>query len=583
MRKIILFMILVPVFIQAQTSRTAKWGITIFDKDSVLHAGSKTDTTANKGLNDLPLRMEAYLSKFFSRESVSVHGLRYLQWANGGMFNGFANGDLGLSVPLDVSVSNSSWALTGINAGSGKGLYGQSAGVGPGIEGYSATGYGAKGAGVNYGGFFSASSVSGTALIADCAGKWKFYITNTAALFAEDVVPTKTDSVFLGKAGKLWEGIYADSAVFSSLPTGTVRSTNGRLSTSASDSVGSGAALFAKANTSDLRQGAYLSDTTKFPLTSTLRQGAYLSDTTKFVLKSDSTTGVRYVTQKKLNDTAAAIRASITGISSLNGLTAVTQTFAVGTSGSDVGISSVTSTHTFNIPDAGTSARGLVTSGTQSFGGAKTFAARLTASVDAVIPTMYGSTSSGGNTVINSTTNATKGIVQIGQTRGTVFDETTGRMSVGSPTTPLAMMHSSTNSFADKNFYEEVRTSGTSPATYHQLQKMTTGDAVQTTIDSVTLGSNTLTVWQVTVTAGKNSAGSISDAAGFIVAGTFWNNGGTATQVGSTTPIHDGSGVTGWTVAFTVTGAKVRLRVTGASATSITWTTTSTVTIGGNL
>lgn len=34
--------------------------------------------------------------------------------------------------------------------------------------------------------------------------------------------------------------------------------------------------------TTALRQGAYLSDTTKFPLTSALKQGAYLSDTTKF-------------------------------------------------------------------------------------------------------------------------------------------------------------------------------------------------------------------------------------------------------------------------------------------------------------
>jgi hypothetical protein len=40
------------------------------------------------------------------------------------------------------------------------------------------------------------------------------------------------------------------------------------------------------------------------------------------------------------------------GITSLNGLTAGTQTFATGTSGTDFGISSVSSTHTFNLPIA---------------------------------------------------------------------------------------------------------------------------------------------------------------------------------------------------------------------------------------
>ena len=51
-----------------------------------------------------------------------------------------------------------------------------------------------------------------------------------------------------------------------------------------------------------------------------------------------------------------------TGITSLNGLTALTQTFAVGTSGTDFAISSVTSTHTFNLPTASVSNRGALSS-----------------------------------------------------------------------------------------------------------------------------------------------------------------------------------------------------------------------------
>ncbi len=61
------------------------------------------------------------------------------------------------------------------------------------------------------------------------------------------------------------------------------------------------------------------------------------------------------------------------GITTLNGLTPATQSFATGTSGTDFNISSATSTHTFNIPDASATARGLVTTGTQTIAGAKSF------------------------------------------------------------------------------------------------------------------------------------------------------------------------------------------------------------------
>lgn len=51
-----------------------------------------------------------------------------------------------------------------------------------------------------------------------------------------------------------------------------------------------------------------------------------------------------------------------TGLTSLNGLTAQTQLLAVGTSGTDFAISSVTDTHTFNLPTASATNRGALSS-----------------------------------------------------------------------------------------------------------------------------------------------------------------------------------------------------------------------------
>jgi hypothetical protein len=69
-----------------------------------------------------------------------------------------------------------------------------------------------------------------------------------------------------------------------------------------------------------------------------------------------------------------------TGIQALNGLTKQTQYFAVGTSGTDFNISSATDTHTFNLPNADSSTRGVVSTGTQSFAGVKTFLNNIKAS-----------------------------------------------------------------------------------------------------------------------------------------------------------------------------------------------------------
>ena len=65
------------------------------------------------------------------------------------------------------------------------------------------------------------------------------------------------------------------------------------------------------------------------------------------------------------------------GLYSLNGITSGTHSLTTGNSGTDFNISSSGSTHTFNLPDASATARGAVTTGTQTFAGDKTFSGTL--------------------------------------------------------------------------------------------------------------------------------------------------------------------------------------------------------------
>lgn len=80
------------------------------------------------------------------------------------------------------------------------------------------------------------------------------------------------------------------------------------------------------------------------------------------------------------------------GITSLNGLTASTQTFATGTSGTDFAISSTTSTHTFNLPTASATNRGALSSADWTTFNSKQDAITLTTTGSSGSATLVGAT-----------------------------------------------------------------------------------------------------------------------------------------------------------------------------------------------
>lgn len=106
-----------------------------------------------------------------------------------------------------------------------------------------------------------------------------------------------------------------------------------------------------------------------------------LALTDRLALRYYVTHSGRTITLHTENATLCQIITTFTtGLTALNGLTAQVQNFATGTSGTDFAISSSVNTHTFNLPDASASARGVVTTGSQTFAGAKTFNSSVTAS-----------------------------------------------------------------------------------------------------------------------------------------------------------------------------------------------------------
>jgi hypothetical protein len=88
-----------------------------------------------------------------------------------------------------------------------------------------------------------------------------------------------------------------------------------------------------------------------------------LAATDRLAVRIFVTTSGRTITlHTEDNNLCQVITTFTTGLNALNGLTAQVQNFATGTSGTDFGISSASTTHTFNLPTASGTNRGALSS-----------------------------------------------------------------------------------------------------------------------------------------------------------------------------------------------------------------------------
>jgi hypothetical protein len=272
------------------------------------------------------------------------------------------------------------------------------------------------------------------------------------------------------------------------------------------------------------------------------------------------------------------------GITTLNTLTAASQSFQTGTTGTDFAISSATSTHTFNLPDASATARGVITTGAQTIAGSKTFSSAILGNVSGnVTGGVSGNVT--GNVTGNVSGNVTGGVSGnvTGNLTGNVSGNVTGGVS-GNVTGNMTgnVSGNVTGGVSGNLTGNVVGIAITAGSTHVSIASAATAHAitvVPTTSAQVTVGIGQSIVSGVTVLA----------STGVITAGGFSGN-VTGTVSGNVTGNLSGSvtgnvqgNITG-NVSGTVTG-NVQGNVTGNVSGTVTGNVQGNVTgnVSGNL
>lgn len=213
-----------------------------------------------------------------------------------------------------------------------------------------------------------------SAMASDC----EFVISNLSFEPCGDGLQT------LGDPAKRWSHVYSAAATLSG--SGSVLQITGSTSGSALNISGGGGATA----------------TSFYSLTRMLANGDGYYVTPDGIAQNQVIDRFRNATVANLTVSGTCSGCG-SGITSINGLTAASQTLATGTTGTDFNISPSGSTNTFNLPNAGAAARGVVSTGTQTFAGAKTFTSDMT--TESILPS----------------SNATKDIGSVGTTYSNMY------------------------------------------------------------------------------------------------------------------------------------------------------------------